>query len=402
MSETSAANAGPWLLDPEVTFLNHGSFGSCPQPILDVQGDFRRRFEREPVRFVERALETLLDEARVSVGAFVGADPEDLVFLANATTGVNTVLHSLPLGKADELIVTDHAYNACRNALDHCAERTGARVSVVRIPLPVRDPEEIVAAVLAMVTPRTRLALIDHVSSPTALIFPVARLVRELEARGVETLIDGAHAPGMVPLDLRGLGATYYTANFHKWCCAPKSAGMLYVRRDRQKKIRPLVVSHGANSPRTDRSRFLLEFDWTGTRDMSAILSIPYALRYLDGLVPGGFDALMPMNHALALEARRIIADRLDIDMPCPDDMVGSMAALALPDAKNGDAESLHAILQDNWRIEVPVFFWPAAPRRLIRVSAQIYNHREQYEKLADALSSELAAEVARGGTSGR
>jgi isopenicillin-N epimerase len=396
MSESSAGNAGAWLLDPEVTFLNHGSFGSCPQPVLDVQGDFRRRFEREPVRFVEKLLEGLLDEARAAVGTFVGADPGDLVFVANATTGVNTVLQSLPLGKADELIVTDQGYNACRNALDHYAERAGARVAVVRVPFPVRDPDEIVAAVLAMVTPRTRLALFDHVASPTALIFPVERLVRELTARGVETLIDGAHAPGMVPLDLRALGATYYAANFHKWCCAPKGAGMLYVRRDRQKKIRPLVISHGANSPRTDRTRFLLEFDWTGTQDMSAVLSIPYALRYLEGLAPGGFAALMPMNHALALEARRIIADRLDLELPCPDDMVGSMAALPLPDAGEGDAESLHVKLQEKWRIEVPVFAWPAAPKRLVRVSAQIYNHRAQYERLADALGSELERERAR------
>ncbi len=400
MSESLPSEAGAWLLDPEVHFLNHGSFGSCPQPVLDVQGDFRRRFEREPVRFVERTLEGLLDETRVSVAAFVGADPGDIVFLDNATTGVNTVLQSLPLGKADELIVTDHAYNACRNALDHCAERAGARIAVVRVPFPVRDQEEIVAAVLAMVTPRTRLALLDHISSPTALIFPVHRIVRELTARGVETLVDGAHAPGMVPLDLKALGATYYTANFHKWCCAPKGAGMLYVQRDRQKTIRPLVISHGANSMRTDRSRFLLEFDWTGTRDMSAILAIPYALRYLDGLVPGGFTALMPMNHALALEARRIVADRLGLEMPCPDDMVGSMAALQLPDAMSTEAENLHATLQDKWRIEVPVFPWPAAPKRLVRVSAQIYNYRAQYERLADALDSELRRE--RGGESSR
>jgi isopenicillin-N epimerase len=393
MSESTASQAGAWLLDPEVTFLNHGSFGSCPQPVLDVQGDFRRRLEREPVRFMDGALEGLLDEARVSVGAFVGADPDDLAFVDNATTGVNTILQSLPLGKADELVVTDHAYNACRNALDHYAERAGARVIVVRVPFPVRDPEQIVAAVLSVVTPRTRLALLDHVTSPTALVFPVARLVRELTARGVETLIDGAHAPGMLPLDLRALGATYYTANFHKWCCAPKGAGMLYVQRDRQKKIRPLVISHGASSKRTDRSRFLLEFDWTGTRDMSAILSIPYALRYLDRLVPGGFSALMPMNHALALEARRILADRLQLTVPCPDDMIGSMAALVLPGDGTNDAEALHTALQDRWKIEVPIFAWPAMPQRLVRVSAQIYNQRAEYEKLADALANELARE---------
>jgi isopenicillin-N epimerase len=168
---------------------------------------------------------------------------------------------------------------------------------------------------------------------------------------------------------------------------------MLYVQRDRQKKIRPLVISHGATSQRTDRSRFLLEFDWTGTHDMSAILSIPYALRYLDGLVPGGFAALMPMNHALVLEARRILADRLQLKLPCPDEMVGSMAAVALPGAESNDAESLHTALQDRWKIEIPVFAWPAPPHRLVRISAQIYNQREEYERLADALANELARE---------
>jgi isopenicillin-N epimerase len=254
-------SAGPtdlsdWPLDPAVTYLNHGAFGSCPRPVQEAATALRQRFERAPMQFVLREAESLIDEARAAAATLMGADGEDLVFLQNATTAVCTVLASLPARPGDELLVTDHAYNACRNALDHHARRTGMSVVVVRVPFPSAGPDEIVDAVLGAVTARTRLALLDHVSSPTALVFPVAALVGALTARGVDTLIDGAHAPGMVPLDLRALGATYYAANLHKWCGVPKTAAVLYVRRDRQGDLRPLVIGHGASSPRTDRSRF--------------------------------------------------------------------------------------------------------------------------------------------------
>ncbi len=388
-----AADPRHWLLDPNVTFLNHGSFGSCPRTVLEFQQGIRERLERQPVRFLVRELEPLWDAARATLAQFVGADTDDLVFVANATTGVNTVLRSLQFDPGDELLVTNHEYNACRNALNFVAERSGARVVVAEVPFPIHSEDDFVRPVIEKITPRTRLALLDHVTSQTGLVFPIARLVQELAARGVDTLVDGSHAPGMVPLDLRQIGAAYYTGNCHKWICAPKGAALLHVRRDRQQNIRPLTISHGANSTRTDRSRFLIEFGWTGTSDPSAILSVPEALRFMAKLLPGGWPEIMRRNHALVRAARKLLCKTLEIQPPCPDSFLGALASLPIPDATT-TTPTKSPLYLDPWQdhlldvhqIEVPIIPWPTAPRRLLRVSAQLYNSLPQYQKLADAV----------------
>jgi isopenicillin-N epimerase len=391
--------AAAWALDPAVTFLNHGSYGACPTEILRRQAALRAELESEPVRFLGRELEGRLDAARAALGTFVGADPDDLAFISNATGGVNAVLRSLALAAGDEVLTTDHAYAACRNTLDYVADRAGARVVVAPVPFPLAAPEQVVDAVLARATPRTRLALVDHITSPTGLILPIARIVAELAARGVETLVDGAHAPGMVPLDLRALGAAYYSANCHKWLCTPKGSAFLWVRRDRQADVHPLTISHGAKGERAGRSRFRLEFDWTGTQDPTAWLVVPAAIEYLGGLVAGGWPALMARNRALALEARRRLCAAAGTPPACPDEMIGSLASVILPDgvaggpAGRGVPEPLQARLFEAHRIEVPIMRWPAPPRRLLRISAQLYNRPEQFVRLADALRKELAAE---------
>jgi len=392
-----AADPGLWPLDPKVTFLNHGSFGSCPRPVLEFQREIRDRLERQPICFFVRELETLWDEARHALAQFVGAAADELVFVPNATSGINAVLRSLEFSAGDELLVTDHEYNACRNVLNYVADRSRARVIVAPVPFPLRNENEMVVPILERVTSRTRLALLDHVTSQTGLVFPIKRLVRELAARGVDTLVDGAHAPGMVPLNLREIGAAYYTGNCHKWICAPKGAAFLAVRSDRQKTIRPLVISHGANSARADRSRFLIEFGWMGTADPSAMLSVPEALRFMAKLLPGGWPEIMRRNRALALAARRVLCAASRIDSPCPDEFIGSLASLPIPDSASSEPsksplylDPLQDTLLHKHAIEVPVIPWPHPPKRLLRVSAQLYNSLPQYQKLAGALGAEF------------
>ena len=386
-----------WTLDPEVTFLNHGAFGACPREVLALQTELRARMERDPIDFLVRALEPLLDEARARLAAFLRADPEELVFVDNATTGVNTVLRSLQLRPGDELLTTDHGYNACLNALHAVAGATGARLVIAPVPFPLRGPEEVVEAVLGAVTPRTRLVLLDHVTSATGVIFPVESLVPTLQGRGIDVLVDGAHAPGMVPVDVQALGAAYYTGNCHKWLCAPKGAAFLHVRRDRQEGLRPLVISHGANSLRTDRSRFRLEHDWTGTRDPSAFLCVGRVIDLLGGLVPGGWDEIRERNHALACRARALVCEALGVAPPCPEPMLGSLATVELPDPPRWplpgprDLDPLQDALFTGYRIEVPVYGWPVAHRRWIRLSPHLHNSEAQYRFLADALRETTA-----------
>jgi isopenicillin-N epimerase len=316
---------------------------------------------------------------------------------------VNTVLRWLDLDRGDEILATDHAYNACRNALDAVAARAGARVVVAPVAFPTGGPEEVLDAVLGRVSARTRLALLDHVTSPTGLVLPIERLVRELASRGVDAAVDGAHAPGMVPLDLRALGAAYYTGNCHKWVCAPKGAAFLHVRPDRQAGVRPLVISHGANSRRTDRSRFRLEFDWLGTADPTAYLTVPEAISYMGSLLPGGWSALMAHNRATALAARDRLCFALGVPRPAPDSMIGSLAAVPVPAGfgyapKDGEPDPLHTTLFDRFGLELPVFTWPALSVRILRVSAQIYNTAADYERLAAALDV-LRREAGAGAT---
>ena len=383
-----------WSLEPGLDFLNHGSFGACPRAVLEAQTELRARMERQPLQFLARDLEPLLDEARAALGAFVGADPDDLALVPNATTAVNTVLRSLELTPGDEIVTTDHAYNSCRNALRFQEER-GVKVLYARVPWPIAGPWQVVESVMGAVNARTRLLLIDHVTSPTGLVFPVGELVRRLEGRGIDTLVDGAHAPGMLPLDLRSLGAAYYTGNCHKWLCTPKGSAFLHVRRDRQDRVKPIAHGHGLSSRRTDRGPFRLQHDWIATDDPTALLCIPVSLKYFASLMP--WSALMERNHALAVAGRRILLETLRVPAPSPEFMLGSLAAVPLPDAEvevSRDGVWWHPLQKQlllKHRIEVPVMMFPSPPRQLVRLAAQLYNSEEQYARLGAALREEGA-----------
>ena len=401
----SASPAVDWALDPTVTFLNHGSFGACLKAILDVQRGWRDKIESHPVRFLARDLEDLLDWSRSEIGAFVGADADDLALMPNATAGINTVLRSLRFEKGDELLATDHAYNSSLNALRFAAAQSGARVVVARIPFPIESPDEAFDAVMAAVTPNTKLAMLEHVTSPTALILPIERLVPALAAKGVDVLVDGAHGPGMVTVRLKEFAPAYYAGTAHKWICAPKGTAFLYVRRDRQALIKPLAISSGANDSRVDRSRFRLEFDWTGTFDPSGWLTIPAAIDGLGEMLPGGWPALIAVNRQLAISARDMLAEALHTSVQAPNSMTGSMATLRLPGGPWPRAEAtrrmgmIEASMRGR-RFEVPLIAWPCPwlvdsgdlPEStefdlLVRISAQAYNYYGQYERLASILA---------------
>ena len=303
----------PWLLEPGISYLNHGSFGACPEPVLEAQRVWRERMEAEPARFLDRELERHLDDARERVAAFLGADADGIAFVPNATTGVSTVLASLRFQPGDELLAGDHEYNATLNAMRAAAERDGARLVIVHVPFPIHDPSQVVEAYLEAVTPRTRFALVSQVTSPSALVMPVGAIVRELDRRGVDTMVDGAHAPGMVPVELGSLGAAYWTGDGHKWLCAPKGSGILHVRSDLRAGIRPLAVSHGANDERRDRPRYRLLFDWVGTTDPTPHLALPAAIRYVGGIHDEGWAGLMASNAAMTRRARDVLCAALGV-----------------------------------------------------------------------------------------
>ena len=382
-----------WKLEPQLKFLNHGSFGACPIPILEYQQQIRAKMEQQPVRFFRLELEELLDSARIKLAHFLGANPDDLAFIPNATTGVNTILRSLSFNSGDEILVTNHEYNACRNAVEFVAQRTGAKVKVAQIPFPIQSVNQVLDAVFSNISEATKLVLIDHVTSPTALIFPVNTIVQELNLRGIDSLVDGAHAPGSISLNLEEIGATFYTGNCHKWLFSPKGAAFLYIRPDRQSQIRPLSISHGANSPRTDRSRFRLEFDWMGTDDPTAYLSVAKAIDWVESLFPNGWQQLRSKNRDLLLQARQIICHQLQLNLPCPDEMIGSMASIPLNALFTGDnlsAQLLQDQLLEQFQIEIPIIPFPSEQDKIMRISAQLYNSIDEYIYLADVIKSDF------------
>ena len=385
-----------WSLDPDVLHLNHGSFGACPNRILEQQTQLRQQMEYNTLRFFEQDLPDLLETAREALGLFLGAPASDLVFVDNATMGVTTVLSNLNLIAGDRVLITDHGYNACSNAARFFAEKTGAVVDLINLPFPGSDSNEVIERILKGCTSRTRILLIDHITSPTALIMPLEDIVPAVQQRGIQVLVDGAHAPGMLPLRLAELGADYYTGNCHKWMCAPKGTAFLYVRSEHQSNLHPLTISHGMNRPVGESTRFRLEFDWIGTRDLTGFLTLPALIDYMDGISNEGWAGIMVRNRALAVEARDLICQELGLELPCPVDMIGSLATICLPGSVETTFTDYHVIdplkqiLRRQYGIEVSLSAWPSPAGRYLRISTQLYNALSQYRQLTEALQLEL------------
>jgi len=384
-----------WMLSKDVCFLNHGSFGSTPITVMEEQTRLREMIESDPVRFFERDYIPMMKSSIIKLAEFMNADPEGMTFVKNTTEGVNTVLRSLVLNPGDEIIVTNHSYQACWNAVDFVTERAGAKTVVVDIPFRIKDEEEILESVMGAVSERTVLALLDTVTSATGLRMPFEKLVSSLQSLGVDVLLDAAHGPGIVPLDLSELGAAYCTGNCHKWLCTPKGSAFLHIRSDLKSKIRPLSISHGASLEGTDQERFEFEFGWPGTQDPTPWLCIPLAIDFIGGLVEGGWSAIMERNKTLAIEGRKILCNALGTTEPVPSSMVSSIASVEMPG--NGEVgpmsmegDPFHNHLFDEFGIQVPVFPWRHHGIRYIRISAQLYNSLEEYHYLAYCLSRSL------------
>ena len=375
-----------FLLDPNIVFLNHGSFGACPRTVFEEYQRLQRELERQPVLFLDREHRGRMAAARARLAEFVGADADDLVFVANATTGINIVARSLRLEPGDEILTTDHEYGAIDRTWAFIAGKRGARIVRAEIPVPVADSSDMVEAVWSKVTGRTRVLSISHITSSTALTMPIEPLIRRAREAGIFIVIDGAHAPGQIPLSLDELGADAYVGNCHKWMLAPKGAGFLHVRRDVQPLLEPLVVSWGWESEMPGPSRFVDHHEWQGTRDPAAFLAVPTAIEFMRD---NNWDTVGASCRELRRAAVRSICGVTGLDPLCVEgsawDWNAQMASLPLP---TDDGEGLNARLYDEHRIEIPIVRWKG--QWLIRISIQAYNTEDDITALVQALKGLL------------
>ena len=355
-------------------FLNHGSFGACPKPVFEAYQQWQRELEYQPVEFLGRRSDGLLDEARAALAKFINGSAENLVFVPNATSGVNVAARSLQLQPGDEILTTDHEYGACSYTWQHNCERTGAKYVIRPIPLPVTTPEAFVEYFWEGVNPNTRVIYMSHITSPTALILPIEEICRRAREAGIITVIDGAHAPGQISVDMEKIGADFYTANCHKWMCTPKGSGFLYVRPEYQTPIEPLIISWGW----TEDADFVTRNQWQGTRDPSAYLTVPLGIEYLQ---EHDWATVRARCHAIGVELRDQIADWSDQTPIAPESWFSQMFSAPLPPC---DPLVVKQRLYNEYKIEVPVMTFNK--REYVRVSIQAYNTREDGQKLLAAL----------------
>ncbi len=373
-----------FLLRPDIAYLNHGAFGACPRPVFEAYQRWQLELERQPVEFLARRAQGLLEEARARLAAYLGCAADEVVYFPNPTTALNMVARSLPLRSGDEVLASDHEYGAMDRTWRFLCAKAGAAYIRQPIPLPVESAEAVVEALWRGVGPRTRVVFVSHITSPTALTFPVAEICRRARQAGLFTVVDGAHAPGQIPLDLQAVGADVYAGACHKWLCAPKGASFLYARRSIQSRLEPLVVSWGWQAEKPSPSQFVDHHEWQGTRDLAAFLSVPAAIDFQE---QHDWAEVRRRCHALVSRTRREIVAWSGLPALSPDGEVwfGQMAAARLPET---DVELLQRRLYEKYRIEVPCLRWNN--QALIRVSLQAYNEPEEAERLVEGLAELL------------
>lgn len=374
-------------LDPTIHFLNHGSFGACPIPVFEAYQAWQRRLEKQPVLFLGRKMMALDREARQPLGVYLNTHPDNLVFVTNATHGVNIIARSLALTSGDEILTSDHEYGACDYTWEFICSKTGASYVHQHIPLPAQSSEQIVEQFWQAVTPKTRLIYLSHITSPTALRLPIEAICRRARQANILTLIDGAHAPGQISLDLEALGADWYTGNLHKWALSPKGAGFLYARPEVQHLVEPLVVSWGyhAAPEASTGSRFQDLLGWTGTRDPAASLSVPAALQFME---EHRWELVRQDCHILLRQAIEKLCELVQMAplYPLEADLYFQMGIAPLPPGT--DLALLKRRLYDEYRVEVPLIDWNS--QKFVRISVQGYNTQADLDALTKGLRALL------------
>lgn len=367
-----------FLIDDEIVFLNHGSFGAAPRVVLQSQSRWREAFERSPIRFVLKSLPGGLRSAARSAATLLKVQGEDLVFVDNATTGVATAVASFRLKPGDKIATTDHVYPAVKIGLNHFAALQGATVVEAKVPFPLEDPQQVVDAVVAVLDERVKLLVIDHITSFSALTFPIEAICRIAKARGITVVVDGAHVPGQLDVDVPALGCDVFVGNLHKWAFGAKGCAVLWATKEAQGWIKPLVPSHGWDQG------FTGAFDFSGTKDPSPWLSVPEAVAFIDEL---GAEAMRDWQRSLRAESEAILCEAWGVKPTAPASMRDAMVTVPLPFATDGlmtTAWALNDRLFDEHHIEAPIFAWGG--QCWIRVAAQVYNDADQVKLLAKAV----------------
>ncbi len=385
-----------WDLDTSKMQLNHGAFGATPKFVLEKQTEYRNEMERHLLRYFMRDHENFMIESKEKTGQFLGMSPHNFVFVQNATQGVNTILHSLSPEKDDEWLITSLNYGACVQTFKWYAQKYGVKLNTALINYPIIDENEIVENVLAAVTPNTRLILLDHITSATGIILPIEKIISKLAEKNITILVDGAHAPGMLPIDIEKLNADYYVGNAHKWICSPKGSAVLFVRPDRQNEVAPLQISHYHDRNIGTKNNWSDQFTMTGTIDYSPYRCVPTAIDFFENNFENGWQGVREYNRSLALVARNLLAEMLETSLPAPDNMIGNIANVLVnadvtpPAYGYNYSEGLQDKLYNDFGIEVPIFYLKnhrtGKTEQYVRIACQLYNSLEQYRELGEAI----------------